>query len=258
VAVRCRSRSRRSKILLALSCAVVASAVAGDATSAATSTAGRGARRPDPVVLVHGYRGAATNWDAFTGRLVAAGHRADEIVALDYDSSQSNALTAQQLAATVADLRTRTGARRVDVVSHSMGALSARWFVQELAGSSKVDAWVSIGGADTGTWYGLLCVPLVSCRELLPGSAFQERLGSTVDPAGRTRFGAWWSPCDAVIERTHARLLGARNVETSCLAHASLLDDATTADQVQAFIDERRSPRSRRSHEQVFVSMLGR
>ncbi len=215
--------------------------------------------RPDPVVLVHGYGATAHSWDPFVEHLVAGGHPRDEIVVLDYDSAQSNVTTARQLAAAVADLRMRTGARRVDLVSHSMGALSSRWFVQELGGRSQVDAWVSIGGADRGTWYGLQCPTRVSCRELLPGSEFQRRLGPTVDRSGRTRFGAWWSPCDRIIEpRRNARLIGADNVETRCIAHISLLFDPAVADQVAAFIDRRRSARHPAVDEQVFGGMLGR
>lgn len=44
-----------------------------------------------------------------------------------YDWRQSNATTAQQLAAEVDRLLAATGASKVDIVTHSMGGLSSRY-----------------------------------------------------------------------------------------------------------------------------------
>ena len=93
-------------------------------------------RRPDPVLLVHGFQGSASGWHAMSAYLQARGYRSSEIDALDYDSDASNVDTAHRIAREVAALRARTGASRVDVVSHSMGAISSRYYLERLGHSA--------------------------------------------------------------------------------------------------------------------------
>ena len=95
--------------------------------AASARTAARDRARPDPVLLVHGFRGSASGWHALDGVARARRATADsEIDAIDYDSDASNVDVARQIAREVDALRARTGASQVDVVSHSMGAISSR------------------------------------------------------------------------------------------------------------------------------------
>jgi len=194
-------------------------------------------RRPDPVLLVHGFQGSASRWHAMSAFLQARGYRSSEIDALDYDSDASNVDTAHRIAREVAALRPRTGASRVDVVSHSMGAISSRYYLERMGGAAHVDAWVSLAGVNEGTLWAYGCYPLTPCREMVPTSSVLHRLDDAFHPTATTRYGAWWSPCDqAIVPRANAELAGAHNVETSCLGHSALKTDPVVLAQVARFL----------------------
>ena len=134
-------------------------------------------------------------------------------------------------------LLARTGARKVDVIAHSMGTISARYYVEHLGGAAKVDAFVSLAGVNQGTLWAVGCAVLVSCREMVPGSSLLDRLSANVEVDRPTRFAAWWSPCDpAILPPTNAELPGARNTETGCLGHSDLKTDSRVVSGVLAFV----------------------
>jgi len=200
----------------------------------------RTSARPDPVLLVHGFRGASGGWHALEASLRAHGYRASEIDAIDYDSDASNVDVARELAREADALRARTGASHIDVVTHSMGAISSRYWMDHLGGAAAVDAWVSLAGVNEGTVWAYGCYVLTPCREMVPTSSVLGGLRRGVRASGTTRYGAWWSPCDeAIIPRTNAELPGARNVETACLDHTEMRTDPRVIDQVVQFLRPR-------------------
>ena len=193
--------------------------------------------RPDPVLLVHGFRGSSSGWHAFEASLRAQGYRDSEIDAIDYDDDASNVDVAREIALAADGLRARTGAAHIDVVSHSMGAISSRYWVERLGGASHVDAWVSLAGVNEGTVWAYGCYPLAPCREMVPTSSMLHRLNDAFHPTATTRYGAWWSPCDdAIVPRVNAELRGAHNVETACLEHSELKGDPVVLGQVAQFL----------------------
>jgi triacylglycerol lipase len=190
-----------------------------------------------PVLLVHGFNGSGSNWSAMVAALQAAGWRADEIDAMSYDSSESNKQIAHEIAAEVAGLKARTGATRVDVVSHSMGAISSRWFLERLGGAASVDKWASLAGVNQGTVWAYSCYVLAPCREMVPSSSVLHDLAASFRPAGVTRYATWWSPCDeAVVPPSNAELPGAHNTETACLGHSDVKSDPVVLAQVIAWL----------------------
>ncbi len=193
--------------------------------------------RPDPVLLVHGFRGSSSGWHALESSLRAQGYRDSEIDAIDYPDDASNVDVAHQIAREADALRARTGATHIDVVSHSMGAISSRYWLERLGGAAHVDAWVSLAGVNEGTVWAYGCYVLAPCREMVPTSSVIQRLGDDFHPSGATRFGAWWSPCDdAIVPHTNAELPGAHNVETSCLDHTEMRTDPQVLSQVVQFL----------------------
>jgi triacylglycerol esterase/lipase EstA (alpha/beta hydrolase family) len=211
-------------------------AVSGFAVAAAgTRAVVRPAR--DPVLLVHGFNGSGASWHTMTASLRAVGYHADEVDAMSYDSHESNVETAQRIAHEVQVLRQRTGAARVDVVSHSMGAIASRYYLERLGGTADVDAWVSLAGVNEGTVWAYGCYVLTPCREMVPTSSLLEGLNEAFRPDGTTRYATWWSPCDeAIVPHANAQLRGARNTETTCLGHSDIKRDPTVIAQVERFL----------------------
>ena len=193
--------------------------------------------RPDPVLLVHGFNGSSRGWHDLVSLLLAHGYRSSEIDAINYDSDASNVDTARQISREAAALKARTGARRIDVVSHSMGAISSRYYLERLGGAASVDAWVSLAGVNAGTIWAYGCYALTPCREMVPSSSVLSGLNDDFRPVAPTRYGAWWSPCDeAIVPAANAELTGAHNVETACLDHTEMRTDARVLGQVVRFL----------------------
>jgi triacylglycerol lipase len=217
--------------------AAAVGAVATPAVAGRSSTRVLPASSRDPVLLVHGFQASSRGWRALETTLRAQGYRADEIDAVDYDNGASNVDVARQLAREADALRARTGAARIDVVTHSMGAISSRYWMERLGGAAHVDAWVSLAGVNEGTVWAYGCYVLAPCRDMVPTSSVLERLNDGFHPRGDTRYGAWWSPCDDVIvPHTNAELPGAHNVETACLDHTQMHDDPQVLGQVVEFL----------------------
>ncbi len=215
---------------------VVAAASIGIVCVPAAAARAKATPRPDPVLLVHGFNGSSHGWRALIASLEARGYRASEIDAIDYGRDASNVDVARQIEHEADALRARTGAARIDVVSHSMGAISSRYYLERLGGAAHVDAWVSLAGVNEGTIWAYGCYFLTPCREMVPTSSVLGQLDHDAHP-GTTRYGAWWSPCDdAIVPRTNAELPGAFNVETRCLGHTAVREDPRVLAQVVHFL----------------------
>lgn len=241
---------QRSKLSLAAAFVVVAIGLSGLVVAVGSASPDRSSRRVgrDPVLLVHGFHGSSKSWGTMASRLRAAGYRNDQIDAISYDSEASAVSAAHAIARAVDKLQARTGSARVDVVSHSLGAIASRYYVEQLGGDAHVDAWVSLAGVNDGTVWAYGCILLASCRDMVPGSGVLDTLARDFRPDGAVRFATWWSPCDPVIVPSGAATIpGARNTETACLGHSDLKTDATVFGQVARFVGQRHRPITERS-----------
>jgi triacylglycerol lipase len=191
---------------------------------------------PDPVIFVHGWHSNAGVWTTMLGRFRADGWAAGRLHAFSYDTRVSNADIAFVLRHKVDSVLAATGATKVDVVTHSMGALSARYYTRYLGGDARVDAWVSLGGPNYGTDTALLCGQR-SCIEMRRGSSFLGSLNLSDPTPGAPRYATWWSPCDEVIlPQSSTVLTGATNTRTGCIRHGQLHQNATIYGQLREWV----------------------
>lgn len=200
------------------------------------------ARRPPapartPILFVHGWNSSESTWSTMRQRFRKDGWKDAELASFSYNTTRSNAETAALIATKVDSIKLATGAPRVTLVTHSMGALSARYYVRNLQGEGKVDALVSLGGPNHGTTTAYLCIQ-VACQEMVPGSAFLGALNADDETWGVvTRYATWRSPCDEVINpRESPSLVGAANTTTACLTHSQLKEDAAVYAQVRDWV----------------------
>ena len=193
-------------------------------------------RERNPVVFVHGWSSSGSVWRTMTERFRADGWPDALLVTWSYDTNQSNAQTAEQLAEHVRAVLAQTGSARVDLVSHSMGALSARYYVRHLGGADRVDGWVSLGGPSHGTVTAFTCFS-EACQEMRLGSSFLRDLNADDETPGHPRYATWRSPCDLIIiPQDSPKLDGATNVATECLLHNELPTDSTVYAQVRDWL----------------------
>ncbi|WP_329245195.1 triacylglycerol lipase [Streptomyces sp. NBC_01478] len=192
----------------------------------------------DPIVFVHGLSGSASGWDDWVADFEADGYSSSELFAWSYDWTQSNVTTASQLATEVKSVLAQTGASKVDIVGHSMGTLSSRYFLKNLSGTSYVDHFVSVAGVNHGTSIASLCGWLyTSCKEMQTGSSFLTALNSGDETPGSVSYAAYWSDCDEAINPdTSAELSGATNVDVGCLSHTDMNNNYGVYEQVRDFI----------------------
>jgi len=195
-------------------------------------------RQPRPVILfVHGWNSSGSVWNTMVGRFRQDGWVAGELSAFSYNTTVSNATTAGIIRAKVDSIQQKNGGAKVTLITHSMGALSARYYVRNLGGDGKVAAIITLGGTNHGTTTAQFCFQ-TACREMWPNSSFLAALNSTDETWGTPRYATWWSPCDEVINPDGSALLdGAINTQTACINHSQLHEDGTVYAQVRDFVN---------------------
>lgn len=119
-------------------------------------------RDPRPVLFVHGYGLNATTWSRMMKELERRGYPREYLQAVEIvPDDRSNVDAAKAVLRPAArDLLRRAGRaaeRRgvlapeaIDIVAHSMGAVSARWYAARLD-PERVGIWIGIAGANHGT-----------------------------------------------------------------------------------------------------------
>ncbi|QBS43460.1 lipase [Nocardia sp. CS682] len=153
------------------------------------------AAHPNPVVLVHGGAGAGaqTNWGTYVPLLANEGYC---VFALTYGALDLpwpvSALggmtgTAEQNARTIGGFIERvlaaTGARKVDIVGHSLGTLLPNYYAKRLGGASRIDRYVSLAPVWRGTFGDQLATAREFAAQLGVGPALEAVLKA--QPTGK-------------------------------------------------------------------------
>ncbi|WP_330299276.1 esterase/lipase family protein [Streptomyces sp. NBC_00503] len=235
-------------MLVATVAALLAALLAAPAARASAQDAA-GAQRRTPVVLVHGYGDTAASLDGLEDYLHAQGWLSSDLAEFGYDWAATNESNATRFGAFLAE---RFGARQVDVVAHSMGSLLTRKYLKD-GGSSRVRAWVSLGGPNHGAGDAAPCGPFAtfcdihaaSLADMTPGSAFLNSLNAGDETPGATRYTTFSSTCDQQIPPGDSRaphsteLAGAVNHvlpvgDSGCPSHYGLLSNDWVRRQIVA------------------------
>lgn len=210
--------------LLVLSLLIVAVVVAGFAVVArlTSSTAAVPSRRPPqdlpgPVLLVPGYGGRASAFDALLARLRLAG-RSASLVALPGGAVGDLGQQARAVNGAV-DAALARGAPSVDLVGYSAGGVVVRLWARDYRGDRKARRIVTLGSPHHGTEVAALAGALVpaecidACAQLEPGSSLLRRLNSGDEtPDGPQWLSLWTTVDDVVTPPATASLRGAVDV----------------------------------------------
>jgi triacylglycerol lipase len=188
-----------------------------------------GATPPDPVLLVHGYRGDPSTWADMKTYLEAQGRT---VVAIDLPG-EDNVANARAIGERLAAL----GWKRVDLVGQSMGGLSARWFRKFVNSPTTVDAYVSLGTPQYGILAACL-LPTTYGGQMCPYSRFLADLNRRDDTPGATVWTTIYSTGDEVVPNSSSRLDGgACFVQVAGILHNDMDNSPTVQAHVLAAID---------------------
>lgn len=176
---------------------VVAAILAATLTALLPSSPA-GAAAADPVVIVPGFTTGPvidTGYIPLRDRLRSAGYDVTVLVYPDYGLGDIRT-NSQRLANTIASVRARTGAAKVDLVAHSMGGLVSRYYIKNLGGAATVDSLIMMGTPNYGTSLANVasfltfgsCVGIDACNQMASGSSFLNDLNAGDDTIGNVRY----------------------------------------------------------------------
>lgn len=129
----------------------------------------------DPVILVSGFANTPAGWEEWVRSLRADGFKVF-VVDLKHDGLGDMNTAADEVAAFVADVKRKTGARKVDLVGFSEGGLLDRMFIAQRGGASSVDRAISLATPHHGFAFGSAvqrAAKLLRIHSALPASLWQ-------------------------------------------------------------------------------------
>jgi triacylglycerol esterase/lipase EstA (alpha/beta hydrolase family) len=163
----------------------------------------------DPVIVVAGFTTGplvVPGYWPLIQRLEGDGYHVDLLSYPDYGTGDIRT-QAGRLAALVADVKSRTGAAKVDLVAHSMGGLVSREYIKNLGGTTHVDSLIMLGTPNYGTSIANIatfltfgtCIGITACEQMARGSSFLDALNSGDDTPGAVRYTAISTKAEQVV-----------------------------------------------------------
>ena len=232
-------RRRASLVLLA-----AAAWLSVDGFARAAVAAPAAPRADVPVVLVPGWFDTARELAALRIRLLGAG--ASHVETLTFrEPTGSNRVHAQEIDSLVNEVLRETGARRVDIVAHSMGGLATRWYLKTHT-EAPVRRAVFIASPHRGTYSAALAWG-DGREEMMPESEFLAALNSgPALPAGLEAM-TIRTPIDThVLPGESATLPGVEDHTVCCPTHQGLLRSDDVFYLVLDFLERPNSTAERR------------
>lgn len=214
----------KRRLLSALAVVCLLAAAAATPVSATSRT----------VLLVHGFHGSTSSFDAMRASLQGLGIPSVEVAL----PGQDNVANARYIQGIVQGIVQAGGpGTTVDIVSHSMGGLSSRWYAKFLGGSPSggsalVAHYISLGSPQYGIWAACF-MPQTNGGQMCPSSSFLRQLNSGDDTVGAAAYTTIYSTSDGYVPTSSSRLDGgACFVQDSTVTHDGLLTNATVFAQI--------------------------
>ncbi|MDP3939562.1 MAG: hypothetical protein Q8R92_15695 [Deltaproteobacteria bacterium] len=191
-----------------------------------------------PVLLVHGMYVNGGALMLLRRRLRRAGWTSVHLLDLDFRRGHISALS-DQVAACIEEIRSSTGADRVDAVGHSLGGVVIFHTLLRGGGAAALGTCVALGAPFRGTrMASFSTLPLV--RQLAPGSAVLKELAAILEGspaiAGASRLVSIWSNYDNVVIPTESAILPeppVENIRVDFVGHVTLLFSPGVAHQIE-------------------------
>jgi predicted esterase len=186
-------------------------ALAGTALLAASSTATAATFERRPILFVHGFESAGSNFASQAMRFESNGYPNTWVMELDYDSTAATANMSEvekQIEEAITTLKERTGSSQVDLVGHSEGTSVVYHYLAESEKAAEHRASVA---------------------------AYANLDGQEKNPGVRT-LAVWAGRCgDATCSKPERHMEGAENVTIPNATHVQTSTSAETFQQMFRF-----------------------
>ena len=180
---------------------------------------------PRPILLVHGINGSSADYAVMVQRLIAAGWPPDLLYTFDaVDPSWTcNVDNAAAIDALVSKMMAETGQDRIDLIAHSMGTLSTRYWLKFLGGQEKVNTYVTLGGMHHGLaspCWAPAFLGVCVWSELCESAEYVASLNAAPATPGELHWVSLIGTADATVPNASSTLAGAENITFEGVEHS--------------------------------------
>jgi len=88
---------------------------------------------------------------------------------------------------------------KISLIGFSMGGIVARYYLQELGGSLRVDNFFSIATPHKGSYWAYFPYPTKGVKQLRPNSNFLQQLEKGESSLRNVKLFSYWTPLDTSI-----------------------------------------------------------
>jgi len=177
-------------------------------------------RGETPILLLHGLFNNRASWFWFKRFLRKEGF--NNIATINLSSWHNEEVLTELVAKKVDELRHRLGVNKVHLVSHSMGGIIARNFIQLRGGAGKVDRCICLGSPHFGSKLTPFTLAPLG-HVLIPGSQFLQRLRAAPAPSGVRMTNIYPTKDNMTLPNTNTRLPWGEAVELDGMGHTGLI-----------------------------------
>ena len=202
-----------------------------------------------PILFIHGWSRSSGDFNDFKQWFEVDGWPSTGLYSYNFDDRsnctvEANINNALMISLWVDEILNDTGSEKIDLVGHSMGGLSSRYYIKFLDGLDKVDGYVSIGSphhgeniASCGAQGVNALAAILNEGDETPGGILNDTIGDRIDPISGVTYNSTHVPgnisytsiysIDDAMPSISPPLDGATNTEVEGLAHIELLSSTT-------------------------------
>ncbi|MHA2304394.1 MAG: esterase/lipase family protein [Candidatus Hodarchaeales archaeon] len=219
----------------------------------------------NPILFLHGYTGEGSMvWHTMKKWFQDDEWPKTFLYAYDFDDKLNCSLqaiinNANKIKQWVDEILNETGAEKIDLVGHSMGGMSSRYYIKFLEGINTVDDYVSLGSPHHGNpnfhcgREGVKAVALILNEgDETPGGVLNDTLGIRYDPIwieenitykgahvpGKINYTSIYSPDDGLCPDISSQLDGAHNISIPKVSHDNLIEDWSVYKYVRTAVND--------------------
>jgi triacylglycerol lipase len=215
----------------------------GTPTTTTTPGGGGGTGRT-PVIFVHGFGSSASQWTGVMSQFRSRGYASTDLSAISYNSQVGIQVSARTLEQEVTRVLARTGAAKVDIVSHSMGSMVAKTCIIIGGCKGRTAHWNTISGVDNGTANEIVIARGTASNEDVQGRTplrkqLQDGWQEGIVAQG-VKVQVHWSANDGIVVpgSLSQEPPPARNIAKPSLNHINIYSNAAVVGEVISFFAE--------------------